>query len=131
MITTISHISILVSDQEKAKQFYTEKLGFAVYDDVSSPDGWRWVTVGPKNNSSTVFTLMLAQSDEDKAVIGKQTGRTPLCVLTTDDCHKTTQELKDRDITFIKEPTDEFWGIDALFKDLYGNIFDLCQLKKH
>ena len=126
MITHISHISLLVNDQEKAAQFYTQQVGFVVLEDHACEE-FRWITIAPSKESTTVFTLMAATTDEDKALVGKQGGNMPLCVLTTDDCHKTAQELKSRGVNFIKEPTNEFWGIDSLFTDLYGNVIDLCQ----
>lgn len=128
MITGIGHITILVHNQSAAVEFYTSKLGFDIVESHKDEDGaWYWVTVAPKDNHATVFTLMAPSTDEEKELVGKQTGAIPIAVLLTEDCRKTAQELKGRGITFIKEPTEEFWGVDALFTDLYGNIFDLCQ----
>ena len=131
MITGIGYVSVKVSDQDKAKEFYTEKLGLALYDDVLSPDGWRWITVGPKDNRSVVLSLLQDPSTDEKAPVEGDSCALPVCVLTTKDCSKTAKELQDRGVKFIKEPTDEFWGVDALFTDLDGNVFDLCQPKDH
>jgi len=126
MITHISHISLLVHDQEQAAQFYTQKVGFVIIEDHKA-EGFRWITIAPSEDSTIVLTLMVPVTEEDKALVGKQAGSLLLFVFTTDDCHKTAQELKSRGVNFIKEPTQEFWGIDSLFTDLYGNVIDVCQ----
>lgn len=131
MITGVGHITILVNDQSKALEFYSKQLGFDIVEDnMFEEHGVRWITVAPQNNHSILFTLMLPTNDEEKKLVGKQAGSIPLLVFTTDDCRKTAEQLKSNGVKFIKEPTDEFWGIDALFTDLDGNIFDLCQIKK-
>jgi len=128
MITKISHISLLVHNQDEAAAFYTEKLGFVVTEGHKAPDGtWFWLTIAPSKDAAISLTLLLPQAEEDKALVGKQTGSIPLLVILTDDCRKTAQELQKNGVTFVKQPTDEFWGVDALIKDLYGNIIDLCQ----
>lgn len=128
MSTKISHFSLLVRNQDEALAFYTEKLGFVVTEGHRADDNtWYWLTIAPTKDSSVSLSLLLPQAKEDHALIGKQSGSIPLFVLLTDDCHKTTTELTAKGVTFIKQPTNEFWGIDALIKDLYGNIIDLCQ----
>jgi len=128
MVTKISHFSLIVKNQDEALAFYTEKLGFVVTESHKAPDGsWYWLTIAPTKDSTISLCLLLPQAEEDAALIGKQSGSIPLFVLLTDDCHKTAQELTAKGITFVKQPTSEFWGIDALIKDLYGNIIDLCQ----
>lgn len=132
MIYHISHITLLVHDQEKAAQFYTEKLGFVITESHKLPEGngYLWITVAPSKNATTMFTLVTPTNDEEKALVGKQAGSIPLCVLITDDCRTTAQEMQSRGVEFTKMPTDEFWGIDALCKDLYGNLIDICQPTK-
>ena len=128
MVKGIGHITILVHNQSDAIEFYTKKFGFDIVESHKDEDGnWYWVTIAPKGSYATVFTLMAPTTDEERDLVGRQTGSIPLAVLLTDDCRKTAQELKNNGVTFIKEPTEEFWGVDALFTDLYGNIFDLCQ----
>ena len=132
MVTNISHITLLVHNQEEAARFYTEKLGFVITESHKGEDGtYFWLTIAPSMESTSIFTLMLPVTQEDKALVGKQTGSVPFCILTTNDCHKTAAEFAARGVTFIKQPTAEFWGIDALIKDLYGNIIDLCQVTDH
>jgi len=128
MNSRISHISLIVNNQDEALAFYTEKLGFVVTESHKAPDGtYFWLTIAPTKESAVALSLLLPQAPEDKAIIGKQTGSIPLFVLLTDDCHAMAQTLSANGVTFIKQPTAEFWGIDALIKDLYGNIIDICQ----
>lgn len=124
----ISHVSLIVHNQDEALAFYTEKLGFVVTEGHKAEDGtWYWLTIAPTKESPVSLSLLLPQQEGDKAIIGKQSGSIPLFVLLTDDCHKTAAQFAIKGVEFIKQPTNEFWGIDAVFKDLYGNLIDLCQ----
>ena len=124
----IGYVTLLVHNQDEACEFYTKKLGFVMVEGHQAPEGgWYWLTVAPSKNSPVVLTLMTPQAPEDSALVGKQSGSIPLLVLVTDDCQKTIDGYKKAGVTVIKEPTVEFWGTDALIKDLYGNIIDVCQ----
>lgn len=124
----ISHIALLVHNQEEAAAFYTEKLNFVITESHKAEDGtYFWLTIAPTKDSSVNFTLMLPQQEEEKALIGKQSRSIPFFVLSSDDCHKTIAEFKEKGVTVVKEPTSEFWGIDSVIKDLYGNLIDVCQ----
>lgn len=128
MNNRIGFVSLLVNNQDEAFEFYTKKLGFVMVEGHKAPEGgWYWLTIAPSKDSSVVLTLMVPQEPQDVALIGKQSGSIPLLVLLTDDCQKTIEEYKKAGVTVIKEPTVEFWGTDALIKDLYGNIIDVCQ----
>jgi catechol 2,3-dioxygenase-like lactoylglutathione lyase family enzyme len=132
MASKLSHFSLVVRNQDEALAFYTEKLGFEVIEAHKADDNtWYWLTVAPTKDSETVLSLLLPQTDGDHAIIGKQSGSIPLFVLSVDDCHTTATEFAAKGVTFIKQPTEEFWGIDALIKDLYGNIIDVCQQTEH
>jgi predicted enzyme related to lactoylglutathione lyase len=128
MMTKISHFSLLVRNQDEALAFYIEKLGFVVTEGHRAEDNtWYWLTIAPTIESPVSLSLLLPQTKEDHAIIGKQSGSIPLFVLLTDDCHKTAAQFTANGVEFVKQPTNEFWGIDALIKDLYGNIIDVCQ----
>ena len=117
---------------KSSRAFYTEKLGFVVTEGHKAEDNtWYWLTIAPTKDSSISLSLLLPQTEDDHTIIGKQSGSIPLFVLSVDDCHKTTAEFAAKGVTFIKQPTNEFWGIDALIKDLYGNIIDVCQQTEH
>ena len=124
----ISHVTLIVHNQEDALVFYREKLGFVVTESHKAEDGtYLWLTVAPTQESSVALTLMLPQAEEDKALIGKQSGSIPFLCLMTDDCYATAAELNKKDVEFVKQPETEFWGINAIIKDLYGNLILLCQ----
>jgi catechol 2,3-dioxygenase-like lactoylglutathione lyase family enzyme len=133
MASKLSHFSLIVHNQDEALAFYTEKLGFVITEAHKAPDNktWYWLTIAPTKNSAVSLSLLLPQTEEDRAIIGKQSGSIPLFVLLVDDCHKAIAEFAAKGITIIKQPTNEFWGVDALIKDLYGNIIDVCQPSEH
>jgi catechol 2,3-dioxygenase-like lactoylglutathione lyase family enzyme len=125
MITGISHLTILVDDQQKALEFYTHKLGFALHTDAQFGSE-RWLTVCPKNNRDLEFALMLSNKN-NKSHVGLQVPELPVCTLAVDDCIKTFDELSSRGVEFTIKPEVQPWGVSAAFKDLYGNIFYITQ----
>ena len=133
MMPKLSHFSLLVHNQDEALAFYTEKLGFILTEGHKAPDNnsWYWLTIAPHKESTVSLSLLLPQQPEEHALIGKQSGSIPLFVLLVEDCHKTAAQLRDQGIEFVKQPTSEFWGIDAVIKDLYGNLIDICQPVEH
>ena len=127
-MNSISHVTLIVHNQEDALAFYTQKLGFVVTESHKAEDGtYLWLTVAPTPTSSVALTLMLPQAEEDTALIGKQSGSIPFFCIMTDDCHATAAQFKKQGVEFVKEVTTEFWGINAIVRDLYGNLILLCQ----
>lgn len=132
MITHLSHATVYVLDQDDAKAFYTEKLGFEVHDDVRM-EGFRWLTVGPKNQPDLRITLMPiggpAIDEEDakqlRALVAK--GAIGVGVLRADDCRATFRELSARGVDFVQEPAARPYGVEALFRDNSGNWFSLTE----
>jgi catechol 2,3-dioxygenase-like lactoylglutathione lyase family enzyme len=132
MITGLGTVNLFVDDQERARLFYTEKLGFEVRNDATL-DGFRWLTVAPKGQRNVEFLLAVPQppmfSPEDAAnlrsVLAK--GAMPGGVLLTDDCHRDFEALKAKGVTFIQDPADRPYGIEALLRDDSGNWFSLTQ----
>lgn len=127
MITHFTQLVILVKDIDQALRFYTDTLGLELHTDAKMPDGFRWVTVCPKNQRNVEFALMLAATPEDAARVGSQAGTMILAGFGTDDCKKTYAELKAKGVKFHGEPVEEPWGIGVSFEDLYGNKFYLNQ----
>ncbi|TNC25358.1 VOC family protein [Amycolatopsis alkalitolerans] len=133
MIKRLSHASIYVLDQDSAKTFYTEKLGFEVRQDLRIGNGFRWLTVGPPDQPH--FDVILMQPgppqhdpETEKAVrelVAK--GAMSSGVWSTDDCRKTYEELSARGVTFLQEPADRPYGVEAVFRDDSGNWFSLTQ----
>src|SRR5690348_12903980 len=128
MLTHVGHITVLVKDQKAALDFYTKKLGFALIEEHKDDQGgWNWLIVAPSKESQTVLTLMRPTTPEEEKLVGKQTGKIPFLIVVSDDCRKDAADWKKRGVKCLKDATDEFWGVDALFEDLYGNIIDLCE----
>ena len=132
MITRMSHATVWVLDQDSAKDFYTSKLGFEVRTDQIL-DGFRWLTVGPKGQPDLEVILLVPRppmfsEDDAKAIrglIGK--GAIGGGVLATDDCKATHEELSAKGVTFLQEPAERPYGIEAVFRDDSGNWFSLTQ----
>lgn len=133
MVTKVSIMTLYVDDQEKAYEVYVHKLGFRVTNDVTLEGGQRWLTVAPPGPPS--IEILLAEPKEPmidaemvphfRALLaGNSTGG---AVLECDDCRATYEDLKSKGIEFTKPPTEEFYGIEALFKDGCGNWFSLTE----
>ena len=127
-------MNVFVQDQERAKKFYTEMLGFEVRSDTVM-DGFRWLTVGPKNQRD--LDILLARpappmfSEEDAESLRKLIAKGSMTggVLETDDCRRDYNDLKARGVTFLQEPADRPYGIEAVLRDDSGNWFSLTQSK--
>jgi catechol 2,3-dioxygenase-like lactoylglutathione lyase family enzyme len=138
MITKMSHVTLLVKDQDKAKDFYVGKLGFEVRTDATMEGGFRWLTVGSKEQPDLEIVLVEPKPgmmfDETAAAeIRKLLDRDLMGqgVFETNDCKKTYEELKAKGVEFVSPPQEQFYGIEAVFKDGCGNWFSMTQrLKK-
>jgi predicted enzyme related to lactoylglutathione lyase len=133
MIQRQSHTSVYVLDQDRAKTFYTEKLGFDVREDVKLGT-FRWLTVGPKGQPDHQIILMpIAPSpfmDEEacaalRALVSKHGVSSG--VFQTADCKATYEELTAKGVEFVHAPTERPYGIEALFKDDSGSWYSLVQ----
>ena len=137
MIQKMSHATIYVFDQEEAKEFYVGKLGFEVKADNTFPNGFRWLTVMPKGQSEVEIALVkvgtsankVAQEDIDAMTELVKKGLFSSGAFHTADCRKTYEELKAKGVEFTSEPTDHFYGVLAVFKDPFGNVFSMTQPK--
>lgn len=136
MITRLSHTTILVLDQNKAYDVYVNKLGFKVHTDMKMDGGMRWLTVSPPNQAEIEIVLAEPNPPMFDADLGKhvrallEKNAMGAGVWEADSCEKTYQELKAKGIEFIKTPTKEFYGIEALFRDGCGNWFSLTEHPK-
>lgn len=133
MIIKHSHSTVYVLDQERAKTFYTEKLGLEVRDDVRLGN-FRWLTVAPKTQPDACIVLMPLDSSpmmdaEDREAVKRLLAKGALGggVLQVDDCHQTYAELKAKGVTFLREPKEMPYGIEALLRDDSGNFFSMTQ----
>jgi catechol 2,3-dioxygenase-like lactoylglutathione lyase family enzyme len=138
MIQRMSHAAIFVLDQDVAKDFYVNKLGFQTKTDETMPNGFRWLTVTPKGQSDLEIILMKVApgpklAEKDVATISDlvKKGAFGAGVFQTADCRRTYEELKAKGVEFVSEPKDQFYGVEAIFKDPFGNWFSMSQPKNH
>jgi len=130
MKQNITHIALVVKDYDEAIEFYTQKLNFNLIEDVYQPEqNKRWVVVAPPGSRGTTILLARASNPEQEKYIGSQTGGRVFLFLNTDDFWRDYHSMVERGIEFVREPKEDTYGRVAVFKDLYGNLWDLLQLK--
>ncbi|WP_020673830.1 VOC family protein [Amycolatopsis nigrescens] len=133
MIKTLSHACVYVLDYASAKEFYAEKLGFTVREDMMLGERFRWLTVGPPDQPELEIILMEPgppQHDPETArqlreLIAK--GALGPGAWVTPDCRKTYEVLSARGVTFLSEPAQRPYGVEATFRDDSGNWFSLTE----
>jgi len=131
MIQSIVHIALIVKDYDEAIDFYTKKLHFTLVEDNYQPEqDKRWVVVSPPVSVGTTILLAKASTPEQESFIGNQAGGRVFLFLNTDDFWRDYQDMISKGIEFVREPKEQEYGIVAVFKDLYGNLWDLLQLKE-
>jgi catechol 2,3-dioxygenase-like lactoylglutathione lyase family enzyme len=124
------HVALVVRDYDEAIDFYTKKLRFVLIEDTYQPEqDKRWVVVAPPNTTGANLLLAKASTPEQEAAIGNQTGGRVFLFLNTDDFWRDYNEMIERGIEFVRPPKEEPYGLVAVFKDLYGTLWDLLQLK--
>jgi catechol 2,3-dioxygenase-like lactoylglutathione lyase family enzyme len=132
MITDISLITVYCLDQDRARDFYVDVLGFELRTDITMGEGFRWLTVGHPTQPELEVTLMLPGpplNEEDAAFVRRQleTGRSGGLGLHVDDCRKTFEELTEKGVTFLQEPADRPYGVEAVMRDVSGNWLVLVE----
>jgi catechol 2,3-dioxygenase-like lactoylglutathione lyase family enzyme len=121
----LAHIAFIVKDYDEAIRFYTEKLDFDLIEDTVLSDTKRWVLVRPKGEGGCSILLAKAVGDEQTNTIGNQTGGRVFLFLQTDDFWRDYNAMLKKGVAFVREPKNEAYGTVAVFKDLYGNLWDL------
>ncbi len=135
MIQRVSHTTVYVLDQDEAKKFYTEKLGFDVKQDVRMGD-FRWLTVSPKGQDIEIVLMRIAASPMMEEATAKTIrdlvakGAFGAGVLETDDCKATYEKLKAAGVEFAAPPAERPYGIEAVLKDNSGNWFSVVERPK-
>ena len=128
MKQSIVHVALVVREYDEAIEFFTKKLDFQLVEDTYQPEqDKRWVVVAPPGSSGTTVLLARASNREQQAAIGNQTGGRVFLFLATDDFWQDYQLMMLRGIEFVREPKVESYGTVAVFKDLYGNLWDLVE----
>jgi catechol 2,3-dioxygenase-like lactoylglutathione lyase family enzyme len=136
MIQRLSHVTLFVNNQDDAKDFYVNKLGFEVRTDHTMDNGFRWLTVGPASQPDLEIVLMepkpspMLDDEASQAVrLLLKKGVLGAGVFHVDDCQKTYEELKRKGVQFKGAPEDRFYGIEAIMTDGLGNWFSMTQPK--
>jgi catechol 2,3-dioxygenase-like lactoylglutathione lyase family enzyme len=121
-------VAIVVRDYDDAIDFYVNTLGFSLVEDTYQPEqGKRWVVVKPKGEAGSGLLLARASTPEQEDFIGRQSGGRVFLFLQTDDFWRDYEALVGRQVEFVREPKVADYGTVAVFKDLYGNLWDLVQ----
>ena len=136
MITNISLVTLYVTDQDEARRFYIDNLGFAERTDVSMGDGFRWVTIVHPDHPELEVTLMVPGPplDEEMAEAVRRSlakGNMGGFGLRTTDCQKTYDELVANGVEFIQPPSDRPYGVEAVMRDNSGNWLVLVEQKPY
>ena len=130
MNQSLGLVSVVVREYDEAIAFYVGVLGFSLLEDKFVPEqNKRWVVVAPPGSTESRLLLARASSHEQETHIGNQTGGRVFLFLYTDNLARDYLNYKSKGITFVREPKTESYGAVAVFKDIYGNLWDLLQPK--
>jgi catechol 2,3-dioxygenase-like lactoylglutathione lyase family enzyme len=128
MAQAIVHVALVVRDYDEAIAFFTDVLGFVLVEDTPVPEqNKRWVVVAPRGPNGTSLLLAQPSNAVQQAYVGNQTGGRVTFFLGTDDFWRDYHRLRERAVVFVREPQEMSYGIVAVFRDLYGNLWDLVQ----
>ena len=138
MITKLSHVTLFVTSQEAAKNFYVEKLGFNVHTDHTMDNGFRWLTVtAPEQDDLEIVLLEPKEGpmlDAEAAAAVRlllKKGVLGAGAFETTDCQATYRALKAKGVLFAGAPEERFYGTEAIMRDGVGNWFSVTQTKPH
>ncbi|WP_370688237.1 VOC family protein [Flavimaribacter sediminis] len=123
----IAHVTFLVPSYDEGIAFFTETLGFDLVEDTPLGGGKRWVLVRPSGGNGASLLVAEATDDAQRAAIGRQTGGRVGFFLHTDDFARDHRQMLDRGVEFIEEPRFEAYGTVAVFRDPFGNSWDLIE----
>jgi len=123
----IASIALVVKDYDEAIDFYINKLDFVLLEDTKLSDTKRWVIVAPPGAKECCLLLAKAANEKQMASVGNQTGGRVFIFLFTDDFERGYSNMKSKGIEFVRGPVIEDYGKVAVFKDLYGNLWDFIE----
>lgn len=129
MTQLLAHIAIVVDEYDRAIDYYTKVLGFELIEDSPRENGKRWVLVAPAGRGGANLLLARAANPEQISRIGNQTGGRVFLFLHTDDFARDYATYAERGVDFTESPRDEAYATVVVFRDLYGNLWDLIQPK--
>jgi catechol 2,3-dioxygenase-like lactoylglutathione lyase family enzyme len=131
MISGLTHVTVLVRDQDEALRFYTEKLGFEKRADMSFGPGMRWLSVAPQGQTDLEIVLQqpnpAMHGEEHARQMAEMVGRGTTWVFACDNCRATAAALREHGVEFQSEPQEQPYGVEAVFVDLYGNSYSLLE----
>jgi len=128
---SIVHVALVVRDYDEAIAFFTRTLSFTLVEDTYIPEqDKRWVLVAPPGSTGTTLLLARPSHPGQDAFVGNQTGGRVTFFLGTDDFHRDYEAMVSRGVEFVGPPRTESYGTVAVFKDLYGNLWDLIEPKR-
>ncbi|QBI54399.1 VOC family protein [Streptomonospora litoralis] len=134
MITRMGVASVFVFDYEQAKRFFVDRLGFEERFDLQMDDGMRWLTVGPPADPQFQLSLTVPgpplHDEEAAAAIRGLVAQGALSggAWNTDDCRATYAEYAARGVEFLQEPHEVPYGVEAVFRDPFGNWYSLDEV---
>jgi catechol 2,3-dioxygenase-like lactoylglutathione lyase family enzyme len=132
---SIGLVSLVVPEYDEAIAFYVGILGFTLIEDSFVPEqNKRWVVVAPPGSIESRLLLARASNPEQSLRIGNQTGGRVFLFLYTDDFSRDYRRYAEKGVTFVSEPKEESYGTVAVFRDPWGNLWDLLQprsLERH
>lgn len=129
MSPSLALVSLLVREYDEALAFFTGALGFRIVEDRAREGGRRWLVVAPPCGSGASLLLARAANEEQVRQVGNQAGGRVWLFLETDDFGRDHRAMRERGVHFTEEPREEPYGTVAVFRDLYGNRWDLLQRK--
>jgi len=132
MITNVSLVTVYCLDQDVARDFYVDVLGFVPHTDATMGPDFRWVTVAHPTQPELELTLMLPGPPLDPEAADfvrrqLEKGQMGGVGLTVDDCRATFKELVDKGVRFVQEPADRPYGVEAVMRDCSGNWLVLVE----
>ena len=125
---SVGLVSVVVRDYDEAIAFYVDVLGFTLIEDTFVPEqNKRWVVIAPAGSEGSRVLLARAANPEQQTRVGNQTGGRVFLFLYTNDFERDYRAYRAKGVEFVREPKDEPYGRVAVFRDLYGNLWDLLQ----
>ena len=120
-------IALIIDEYDKAIKYYTEVLSFELLEDTRLSETKRWVVVRPRGNGNCSILLARAVGEVQEKSIGNQSGGRVFLFLHTDNLQRDFDRLSDLHVEFVRPPAVEDHGKVAVFKDAYGNLWDLIE----
>ncbi|MDA0347440.1 MAG: VOC family protein [Verrucomicrobia bacterium] len=130
MKQNIGYISLIIPNYQEARDYYTGVLNFDLLEDTDLGEGKRWLLVAPKGSTGTAIVLAEAKTEDEKQMVGNQGAGRVFLFLHTDDFYRDYKAYREMGVEFLEDPRVEPYGTVAVFQDMFGNKWDLLELKQ-